>query len=90
MPFETTKKKILAVKFISCIIINILRLRELQTNIMNSNLLDKVSLIKDLSRISYDIISFNITSILFNSYPLYVKLKKIIGNIIKKRKLSLN
>jgi hypothetical protein len=86
MAFDNTKKKILAIKFISCIIINFLRLRELQTNIINSSLVDKLTLLKDLSKMTIDLLTFNMMSLVCNTIPMYFKFKKIIKNIFNKNK----
>jgi len=85
MAFDNTKKKILAIKFISCIIINFLRLRELQTNISNSSLVDKLTLLKDLSKMTIDLLTLNMISLVCNTIPMYIKLKKIIKNILNKK-----
>lgn len=85
MNFNNTKKQILAIRFISCIIINFLRLRELKTNIINSSLVDKLTLLKDLSKLTYDIITFNLISVICNTIPIYFKLKKFIKKILKKK-----
>lgn len=76
MVFDSMKKKILTIKLISYIIINFLRLRDLHSKIVSSNLLNKLTLIKDLSKVSYDILTFNVISLLMNSVPLYFKIKK--------------
>lgn len=86
MAFDNTKKKILAIKFISCIIINFLRLRELQTNIINSSLVDKLTLLKDLSKMTFDLLTLNMMSLVCNTIPMYFKLKKIVKNIFNKNK----
>jgi len=86
MAFDNTKKKILAVKFISCIIINFLRLQELKTNIINSSLVDKLTLLKDLSKLSYDILTFNLMSLVCNTIPIFFKFKKMIGKVFRKNK----
>lgn len=84
--FNNTKKSIITVQLISCIIINVLKLREIHTRIMSSELINKLALIKDLSIFSYDIITLNIFSMLYNSVPLYLKLKKYIGKLLRKIK----
>ncbi len=84
MNFNNTKKQILAIKFISCIIINFLRLRELRTNIINNHLVDKLTLLKDLSKLTYDILTFNLISLISNTIPMYFKFKKLIKNFLKK------
>ena len=86
MAFDNTKKKILAVKFISCIIINFLRLRELKTNIINSSLVDKLTLLKDLSKLSYDLLTFNLMSLVCNTIPIFFKFKKMVGKILRRNK----
>lgn len=78
------KKNILTVQLISCIIINILKLRELHNKIMSSNLMNKLLIIKDISSITYDILTLNIVSILCNGLPLYLKLKRVTDKILKK------
>ena len=86
MSFDNTKKKILAIKFISCIIINFLRLRELKTNIINSSLVHKLTLLKDLSKLSYDILTVNLVSLVCNTLPIFFKFRKMIGKFLKKNK----
>jgi hypothetical protein len=86
MIFDNTKKKILTVKLISCIIINILKLREIHSKISSSNLIDKFTLLKDLSKFSYDILTFNIVSLLCSFFPLYKRIKLKISKIINKNK----
>ena len=85
-----SKKNILTVQFISCIIINFLKIRELYGKIKCSSLINKVSLIKDLSLFTYDLLTLNLISMLCNTYPLYRKLRNIsskIFNKIKKRSM---
>ena len=81
-----SKKHILAVQFISCIIINFLKIRDLYSKVKCSNLIDKVSIIKDLSLFTYDLLTLNLISMLCNTYPLYVKLRKISSKIFNKIK----
>jgi hypothetical protein len=83
-----TKKNILAVQFISCIIINFLKIRDLYGKIKYSNLIDKVSIIKDISLFTYDILTLNLISLLCNTYPLYLKLRNIPSKIFNKIKRS--
>jgi hypothetical protein len=84
MSYEFTKKSLISVKLISYIIINILKLRELHTSIQSNSFINKLYLIKDVSKIGLDIVSFNILSILVNTLPYYHKLKKI-KNYIKNK-----
>ena len=86
MIFDKTKKKVLTIKLVSCIIINILKLRELHLKISSSNLIDRLVLLKDLSKFSYDILTFNIVSLVCNFFPLYSKLKLKLSQIVKNRK----
>jgi hypothetical protein len=78
------KKNLLTVQLISCIIINILKLRELHIKIMSSNLINKLLIIKDISSMTYDILTLNIISVLCNGIPLYLKLKNVSDKILKK------
>jgi hypothetical protein len=84
MSFNETKKYILTTKLISYIIINTLKIRELYTNLVSSKLVDKITLIKDLAKFSYDLITFNLFGIILNSSSYYVKLQKIYLIILEK------
>ncbi len=75
--FEKTKKKLMTLKLVICIIINFLKLRELHTSVMSSNLINRLSLVKDLSKMTYDIITLNLVSIMCNTLPLYSRIKKM-------------
>jgi len=83
MVFENTKKRLLTIKIVTCIIINFIRLRNLHNSIMSSNLINKLTLVKDLTKMSYDIITFNYISVMFNSLPLYMRFKKLFRNMKK-------
>lgn len=83
---SNTKKHILAVQFISCIIINFLKIKELYGKIKCSSLIDKVTIIKDISLFTYDLLTLNLISMLCNTYPLYTKLRKISSKIFNKIK----
>jgi len=88
MIVEDMKKNILKIKLISSIILSFLKLRDLQFSMNSTSLMDKIGPIKNISNIFYDILSFNVFSILFNSYQYYGKIKKgceYIMNKIKKR-----
>jgi hypothetical protein len=80
MKISNSKRSLLSVHLISCIIINFLKLKELYSNIKSTQLIDKLSYIKDFSNFGFDILNFNILSIILNIYPYYKKCK----NIIKK------
>jgi hypothetical protein len=84
MLFSKTKKNIMTVQLISCIIINFLKLRELHTKIMSSKLINKVTIIKDLSSLTYDILTFNIFSFITTAIPLYRKLKRYLKKFVVK------
>ena len=83
MVFENTKKRLLTIKIVTCIIINFVRLNNLRNSIMSSNLINKLTLVKDLTKMSYDIITFNYISVMFNSLPLYMQFKKLFRNMKK-------
>jgi hypothetical protein len=88
MPLENVKKSLLTVKLISYIIINLLKVRDLYRSISSSSngLINKMSIIKDMSKFGLDILSFNILSILINSLPYYRKVKKGCSFILNKFK----
>lgn len=77
MSFEKTKKHILTIKVITCIIINFLRLKDLYSKISSNKLIDNLSLIKDLSKITYNLLTFNLISVFYNTIPLLMRFKKI-------------
>ena len=77
MSFEKTKKHILTIKVITCIIINFLRLKDLYSKISSNKLIDNLSLIKDLSKITYNLLTFNLISVFYNTIPLLIRFKKI-------------
>ena len=76
MTFENTKKKIMTLKFVMCILINVLKLRELHTTIASSSLINNLNIIKDLTKVSYNILTFNLISVFYNTVPLLLKLRK--------------
>jgi hypothetical protein len=78
MKISNSKKSLLSVHLIACIIINFLKLKELYSNIKSTKLIDKLSYIKDFSNFGYDILNFNILAIMINIYPYYKKCKNII------------
>jgi hypothetical protein len=77
MSFEKTKKHILTIKVVTCIIINFLRLKDLYSKISSNKLIDNLSLIKDLSKITYNLLTFNLISVFYNTIPLLMRIKKI-------------
>lgn len=86
MSFEKTKKHLLTVKIVICIIINILRLRELHSRITSNKLINRLSILKDISKITYNIITLNLVSVLFSTIPLCMKIKKL----FKKAKIDIS
>jgi len=72
---EKSKKKILSLKIIICIIINLLKLKQVYSNKPNK-LIDKLSVIKDFSKIAYNAMSMNIVSVIINTIPLCMNIKK--------------
>lgn len=78
------KKKILVIKLISNIIISILKVRELYKNILYTKLIDKFSILKDVTTFTYDILTLNVISILCNGLPLLIRIKKFTKRIINK------
>ena len=83
MVFENTKKRLLTIKIVTCIIINFVKLKNIRNSIMSSNLINKLTLVKDLTKMSYDIITFNYISVMFNSLPLFMRFKKLFRNMKK-------
>jgi hypothetical protein len=79
MSFEKTKRHILTLKIITCIIINFLRLKDLYSKISSNKLIDNLSLIKDLSKLTYNLLTFNLISVFYNSVPLFMRFRKIFG-----------
>ena len=80
------KKHILTVQIISIIIINFLKLRDIYSQIKSNKLISKLHIIKDLSTLFYDIMTFNVLSIFCNTIPMYFKLIKFTKRIIDKFK----
>jgi hypothetical protein len=78
MLFEKTKKHILTLKIVLVIIINLLKLRELHTKITSNKFINKLSILKDISKLTYNILTLNIFSVLFGTIPLCMKLKKFL------------
>jgi hypothetical protein len=76
MVFEKTKKNILKIKLILSIILNFLKLRDLQFSKDSTNISDKLYSIENINNILYDILNFNIFSISLNSVDYYKKIKK--------------
>ena len=81
-----TKRSIMIVKLISTIIISILKIRSIYKNISDSILIEKFNFLKDISSLTYDILTLNILSIICNGIPIFSKLKKFTENIKKRFK----
>lgn len=78
------KKKILVIKLISNIIISILKVRELYKNILYTKLIDRFSIVKDVTAFTYDVLTLNVISILCNGLPLLIRIKKFTKRIMNK------
>lgn len=78
------KKKILVIKLISNIIISILKVRELYKNILYTKLIDRFSIVKDITAFTYDVLTLNVISILCNGLPLLIRIKKFTKRIMNK------
>jgi hypothetical protein len=87
MILEKTTKSLITIKLISYIIINIIKLRELYAKLKNNEssnkILNKFIFVKDITKFTLDILSFNLLSILGNSLSYYSKLKKVLSYITK-------
>jgi len=69
-------KKLLVLNYISIIIINILKIRNLYNNLVSNNLLDTMILVKDISKFTFNLLSLNMVSILYSSISLYGSIRK--------------
>lgn len=78
MILDKSKKNLLVLKIVICIIINILKLKQLYSNKQDksSKLIDKLTVIKDFSKITYNVITLNVVAVLMNTIPLCMKIKK--------------
>jgi hypothetical protein len=87
MILEKSKKSLITIKLISYIIINTIKLRELYTklkkNDSSNKILNKIIFVKDMTKFTLDILSFNLLSILGNSISYYSKLKKVVSYATK-------
>jgi len=77
-------KKLLVLNYISIIIINILKIRNLYNNLVSNNLLDTMILVKDISKFTFNLLSLNMVSTLYSSISLYGSIKKNYKNFIDK------
>jgi len=77
MSFEKTKKRIITIKIITCIIINFLKLKDLYSTIASTKLIDRLVLFKDLSKLTYNVLTFNFIAIFYNSVPILMKFRKL-------------
>ena len=69
--FRKMKENIIKIKLISIIILNILKLRDMQYKKDSTIMIDKLDNIKIFSKLFYDVLSFNIYSLLLNSISNY-------------------
>ena len=87
MILEKSKKSLITIKLISYIIINTIKLRELYTKLKNNDssnkILNKIIFVKDMTKFTLDILSFNLLSIFGNSLSYYSKLKKVLSYATK-------
>jgi hypothetical protein len=74
----------LVLNYISIIIINILKIRNLYNNLVSNNLLDTMILVKDISKFTFNLLSLNMVSTLYSSISLYGSIKKNYKNFIDK------
>ena len=86
MKFEKSKRSLLTLKLVSCIIINFLKLKEIYLNSNSNKLVGKINFIKDLSSFSLDLLSFNVISMALNIIPFYKKVRSVYKFIIEKIK----
>jgi hypothetical protein len=75
MVLDSAKKYLTTTKLITYIIINILKLREIHMRLTSSSLLNKIIILKDITKFGLDIMSFNILNILLNSVSYYRKFR---------------
>ena len=85
MKFDITKKRLLTIKIVTCIIINFLKLKNIHYSIMSSNLINKLTIVKDLTKMTYDIMTCNFIPVIFNTLPMYMKFKKIFKKMNKNK-----
>jgi hypothetical protein len=78
------KNSILKIKILCVIILNIIKLRDIQYCCNSSKLINRLYDAKNLSKLFYDILSFNIYSILFSTITNYSTIKKLYKYLFKK------
>jgi hypothetical protein len=86
MIIEEAKKNVLKLKLITSIILSFLKLRDLQFSKDSSIMINSFDSLKHLSNLFYDILTFNVFSILINSTKYYRKIKDGYKFLIKKLK----
>ena len=82
--FRKMKENIIKIKLISIIILNILKLRDMQYKKDSTIMIDKLDNVKNFSKLFYDILSLNIYSLLLNSISNYKRIKECYKYIIRK------
>ena len=86
MIFEKSKKSLLTLKLVSCIIINFLKLKELYISETSAKVMSKINTIRDISSFGLDLLSFNVLSMAVNFIPFYRKARSALKYILSKIK----
>ena len=81
--FRKMKENIIKIKLISIIILNILKLRDMQYKKDSTIMIDKLDTVKNFSKLFYDLLSFNIYSLLLNSISNYKRIKECYKYIMR-------
>ena len=82
--FRKMKENIIKIKLISIIILNILKLRDMQYKKDSTIMIDKLDNVKNFSKLFYDVLSLNIYSLLLNSISNYKRIKSYYKYIMRK------
>jgi hypothetical protein len=83
---EEAKKNLLKIKLISVIIVSFLKLKDMEYSMNSKNIIYHIGTIKSMSNLFYDILSFNVLSLLINSMQYYKRIKGVYKIIIDKIK----
>ena len=84
MILDETKKAILKIKLISSIILSFLKLRDIHFSQDSTNIIDTIGPIKNISNLFYDLLSFNVFSLLLNFFQYYKRIKDSCKYVINK------
>lgn len=79
------KDNILKIKILCVIILNIIKLRDIQYCCNSSNLINRLYDAKNISKLFYDILTFNIYSILISTITNYSTFKKLYKFLFKSK-----